>query len=108
MFLSPESQLLPVVHHYWRLLQLNPARRIIFIAHSLGGIIVKEVFAAFREHETYPMIWAFTYAIFFLAVIPHMGSGHATWGQVLANVTRGNYPAEQLVFGKRETAFSLQ
>lgn len=33
------------------------------------------------------MIWTFTYAIFFLAV-PHKGSDHAAWGQVLANVYR--------------------
>lgn len=33
----------------------------------------------------YSTIWTFTYAVFFLAV-PHKGSDHAAWGQVLANV----------------------
>lgn len=31
------------------------------------------------------MIWIFTHTIFFLAV-PHKGSDHTAWGQVLANI----------------------
>ncbi|KAL2130460.1 hypothetical protein VTI74DRAFT_6371 [Chaetomium olivicolor] len=31
------------------------------------------------------MIWAFTYAIFFLAV-PHKGSDHTSWGQIIARI----------------------
>lgn len=68
------------------LFQENAARPMIFIAHSMGGIIVKEALAtAWREHRVYPMIWVFTYAIFFLAV-PHKGSDHASWGQMVADV----------------------
>ncbi|KAH7012254.1 uncharacterized protein B0I36DRAFT_356326 [Microdochium trichocladiopsis] len=64
----------------------NPARPLIFIAHSMGGIIVKEALAtAWRGYNAYPMIWTFTYAIFFLAV-PHKGSCHASWGQILADI----------------------
>lgn len=31
------------------------------------------------------MIWTFTYGIFFLAV-PHHGSRHANWGQIIADI----------------------
>lgn len=54
----------------------------------MGGIVVKEALAtAWREHGAYPMIWTFTYAIFFLAV-PHKGSDHASWGQMVATICR--------------------
>lgn len=56
----------------------------IFMAHSMGGIIVKEALAtAYREHRAYPMIWHFVYVIFFFAV-PHKGSSLAELGKLLA------------------------
>ena len=53
----------------------------------MGGIIVKEALAtAWREYKAYPMIWTFTYAIFFLAV-PHKGSSYASSGQMLSTIS---------------------
>ncbi|KAF4333202.1 kinesin [Fusarium beomiforme] len=82
----------------------NPTRPIIFVVHSLGGIIVKEALAtAFERHETYPMIWTFTYSIFFLAV-PHTGSPCASWGAVAADVVRAvtNSPSNSLLKSVRQ------
>ncbi|OAA59840.1 hypothetical protein SPI_06038 [Niveomyces insectorum RCEF 264] len=60
---------------------------IIWIAHSLGGILVKrtllysnDVRAA--DHEAFRAIYVSTYAIIFLGT-PHTGAGLATWGRVL-------------------------
>ncbi|KAK2743195.1 hypothetical protein CKAH01_06905 [Colletotrichum kahawae] len=71
-------------------MQMNETRPMIFIAHSLGGVIVKEALSvAYKEHKTYPMIWTFTYGIFFLAV-PHKGSPCAAWGQTLRKILYTN------------------
>ncbi|RAH59880.1 hypothetical protein BO85DRAFT_518635 [Aspergillus piperis CBS 112811] len=65
-----------------------PARPIIFITHSMGGILVKEAIAtAYHGDETYASISAMTYGIFFFGV-PHYGSQHASWGQTAARVIR--------------------
>lgn len=60
---------------------------IIWVAHSLGGILVKrallysnDVHAA--NHEPFRAIFVSTYGIIFLGT-PHNGSGLATWGRVL-------------------------
>ncbi|OHE91729.1 hypothetical protein CORC01_12956 [Colletotrichum orchidophilum] len=72
--------------------KMDETRPMIFIAHSLGGIIVKEALSiSYREHNTYPMIWMFTYGIFFLAV-PHQGSPHAASGQSLRSILYQNKP----------------
>ncbi|WJG35905.1 uncharacterized protein FOBCDRAFT_204657 [Fusarium oxysporum Fo47] len=58
------------------------------LAHSLGGIIVKEALAiASREYQAYPMISAFTDSIFFIAV-PHNGSQHASCGVFASRIAR--------------------
>lgn len=68
----------------------------IFIAHSMGGIIIKEALAiAYREHKAYPMIWHFVYAIFFFAV-PHKGSSLAKLGRLLVRMQPGNSFLESL------------
>ncbi|KAJ4855353.1 uncharacterized protein T069G_10911 [Trichoderma breve] len=59
--------------------QTNGTRPIIFIAHSMGGIIVKEALVtAFFNEQAYPTIWTFTRSIAFFGV-PHGGSQHAAW-----------------------------
>ncbi|EQB57904.1 hypothetical protein CGLO_01914 [Colletotrichum gloeosporioides Cg-14] len=77
--------------------KMNETRPMIFIAHSLGGVIVKEALSmAYEEHKTYPMIWIFTYGIFFLAV-PHKGSPFAAWGQILRNILYMNEPSNSFL-----------
>ncbi|SCN76245.1 uncharacterized protein FFB20_05208 [Fusarium fujikuroi] len=66
--------------------KLNPLRPIIWIAHSLGGIIVKEALViASKRFQAYPMISTFTYAVFFMAV-PHRGSNYAGFGKIASNI----------------------
>ncbi len=60
---------------------------IIWIAHSLGGILVKRALLYSNdlrdaEHDTHRSIYVSTYGIIFLGT-PHTGSGLATWGHVL-------------------------
>ncbi|KAJ3571553.1 hypothetical protein NPX13_g5335 [Xylaria arbuscula] len=63
-------------------------RPIIFIAHSMGGILVKEALAtSFHDSLCYRMIWVFTYGVVFFGV-PHKGSKHVTWGKMAARMVR--------------------
>ncbi|PTB44688.1 hypothetical protein M441DRAFT_24809 [Trichoderma asperellum CBS 433.97] len=63
-------------------------RPIIFIAHSMGGILVKEALAiSFHDSQLYSMLWIFTYSIVFFGV-PHRGSRHAAWGKMAARMVQ--------------------
>ncbi len=60
---------------------------IIWVAHSLGGILVKRALLYSNDvrapyHEEYRSIFVSTYSIIFLGT-PHTGSGVAGWGHVL-------------------------
>ncbi|MCJ1431234.1 hypothetical protein MMC27_000585 [Xylographa pallens] len=61
--------------------------KIIFVAHSLGGIIVKEVLrrSASDEEERLRDIASSTHAIIFLGT-PHRGSGYASLGNIVQNI----------------------
>ncbi|KAF5974760.1 hypothetical protein FBULB1_7631 [Fusarium bulbicola] len=66
--------------------KLNPLRPIMWITHSLGGIIVKEALViASKKFQAYPMISTFTYAVFLIAV-PHRGSAYASFGTMANNI----------------------
>ncbi|KAI9858374.1 MAG: hypothetical protein M1813_007478 [Trichoglossum hirsutum] len=60
-------------------------RPLVFIAHSLGGIIVKQALVLARIDRKYQKIHEHTIGIIFLAT-PHRGSEAATYGNVLARV----------------------
>lgn len=60
---------------------------IIWVAHSLGGILLKRALLYSsdlrdRHHEDDRSVFISTYAIIFLGT-PHTGSGAATWGHML-------------------------
>ncbi|KAH7112117.1 hypothetical protein B0J11DRAFT_187310 [Dendryphion nanum] len=58
------------------------SRPIIFIAHSLGGIIVKEALAiAWHDRRRYISISNFTHSLIFFGV-PHKGSEQTAWLRV--------------------------
>ncbi|CAK7228384.1 hypothetical protein SCUCBS95973_006863 [Sporothrix curviconia] len=64
---------------------------IIWIAHSLGGILVKRALLYSNdlrdvEHEAFRSIYVSTYGIIFLGT-PHTGSGLAFWGRVLQGMS---------------------
>ncbi|MBE3043532.1 hypothetical protein IMZ48_13365 [Candidatus Bathyarchaeota archaeon] len=63
-------------------------RPIIFIAHSLGGILVKNALAlAYHGDGKHATTWVFTYGILFFGV-PHGGTPDATWGKISGNIIR--------------------
>jgi triacylglycerol esterase/lipase EstA (alpha/beta hydrolase family) len=63
------------------------ARPIVFIAHSLGGIIVKRALVEAKLDETYKSILDATYGIAFFGT-PHRGSTFTKLGDVAAKVAR--------------------
>jgi protein SERAC1 len=75
-------------------------RPIIFIAHSLGGLIVKRglVFSENIQHvntEHLRSIYVSTYAILFLAT-PHLGSDQAKMGSALQSITHAVFPKKAM------------
>ncbi|OJJ41230.1 hypothetical protein ASPWEDRAFT_731886 [Aspergillus wentii DTO 134E9] len=62
-------------------------RPIIFIAHSLGGILVKEALVQAKLGEAYYSIYTATFGIAFFGT-PHRGSPLARVGDVVAKVVR--------------------
>ena len=65
--------------------EAEAARPIVFIAHSLGGIIVKQALVTAHDEAEYNSIKDSTRGIFFFAT-PHKGSEFANYGKVLATV----------------------
>ena len=64
-------------------------RPIVFICHSLGGIVVKRaLILAYERSSEFNDILTNTKAIAFL-VVPHRGSGTAWWGTFATNVLKG-------------------
>ena len=63
-------------------------RPLIFIAHSLGGIIVKQALVWAHREPRYQSIKDHTLGIVFFGT-PHRGSGKANYGKTLANVAAG-------------------
>ena len=64
---------------------------IIWVAHSLGGILLKRALeysndVRVSQHEDYRSIYVSTFGIIFLGT-PHTGSGLATWGHMLQSMS---------------------
>ncbi|KAL8949253.1 MAG: hypothetical protein Q9222_004627 [Ikaeria aurantiellina] len=74
------------------------SRPIIFIAHSLGGIVAKQALAWARVESRYQQIKDHTLGIVFFGT-PHRGSDFANYGQILAKVVNGvmRHPDSTLV-----------
>ncbi|KAI8633498.1 hypothetical protein F5Y19DRAFT_413884 [Xylariaceae sp. FL1651] len=65
----------------------QPDRPLIFICHSLGGIVVKRALVHAKSDTTYEDIWKSTYGIVFFGT-PHNGADSAKIGNVVAKITR--------------------
>ncbi|KAI1462435.1 hypothetical protein F4805DRAFT_410628 [Annulohypoxylon moriforme] len=65
----------------------DPSRPIIFICHSLGGIIVKRALVHSKADETYKKIMGSTFGIAFFGT-PHKGGVHAGMGDTVAKIAR--------------------
>lgn len=65
-----------------------PGRPIIFIAHSLGGIVVKKaLIQATLDLTIHGTIVNATYGIAFFGT-PHWGTPHASFGSIVAGIVR--------------------
>lgn len=65
-----------------------PERPIIFVAHSLGGLVVKKALVeAMLDPTNYGTIRKATYGIAFFGT-PHRGSPHAPFGSIVAEIVR--------------------
>ncbi|KAF8847923.1 hypothetical protein BDZ45DRAFT_636374 [Acephala macrosclerotiorum] len=85
---SIEDHASNLLNQLWLARRGATCRPIIFIAHSLGGLIVKEALAQARSGDgSYASIWAFTYGIAFFGT-PHRGSSHSSWGSTLASIIK--------------------
>jgi hypothetical protein len=58
------------------------SRRIIFVTHSMGGLVVKKAYVLGKHDKRYSSIIAQVYGIVFLAT-PHRGAGYA---KILNNI----------------------
>ena len=83
-------------------------RPLIFIAHSLGGIIVKQALVWAHRDPRYKLIKDHTLGIVFFGT-PHQGSGKANYGKILANVAAGvmHKPKSRLVHALQSNSDTL-
>lgn len=81
-----------------RMEEQEESRLIVFIAHSLGGIVVKQVLVWANTEPQYKKILDHTVGVIFFGT-PHQGAGKANYGTVLANVATGvmHKPKSKLV-----------
>jgi predicted alpha/beta hydrolase family esterase len=75
-------------------------RPVIFVAHSMGGLITKHILhgAATSANPEFKRLWLAAAGIAFLAT-PHAGSDLATWKSWITNVLRLFWPGTQLALG---------
>lgn len=73
---------------------------VVFICHSLGGILVKQAlqFSQFYGDDNWRLIWRHTQAVIFLAT-PHVGAGIANIAIAISNAIRSkiSWPARSLL-----------
>ncbi|KAJ4300830.1 hypothetical protein N0V90_002918 [Kalmusia sp. IMI 367209] len=82
-------------------------RPIVFIAHSLGGLVVKKALVEARLNQPYDAIREATYGIAFFAT-PHLGGNYAALGKILSdivNVVLGNSMNELVKDLQRSSLF---
>ena len=64
------------------------SRPLMFVAHSLGGILVKDAIVESKKYTHQPRMQAVANrcrAVFFFGT-PHLGSSFAEWGRILSNI----------------------
>ncbi|KAI0148598.1 hypothetical protein GGR57DRAFT_474900 [Xylariaceae sp. FL1272] len=86
-FIYMHAQTLVTSLTHYRKDEMTSHNPIIWVCHSLGGILVKRALLYSNDlrtsqHEDYRSIYVSTYGIVFLGT-PHTGSDIATWGTVL-------------------------
>ncbi len=74
-----------------------PAKPVVFVTHSLGGLLVKQVlqFSQFLGPPRWRLLWEQTQAVLFLAT-PHVGSGLSNVATALVDAARTSNPLTRL------------
>ena len=83
-------------------------RPIVFVAHSLGGIVVKRALVEAKLDDSYKSIREATYGIAFFGT-PHQGGNYAKLGDIAASITRcvlRNPPNSFMEALKKDSLFS--
>ena len=83
-------------------------RPIVFVAHSLGGIVVKRALVEAKLDDSYKSIREATYGIAFFGT-PHQGGNFAKLGDIAASIVRGvlRNPSNTFMEGlKKDSLFS--
>ncbi|KAI9452030.1 Alpha/Beta hydrolase protein, partial [Russula earlei] len=62
-------------------------RRIIFVCHSLGGLVLKQALIFIRNETEYSVLRDVALGVIFLGT-PHRGSPHANLARILVNIAR--------------------
>ncbi|KAH7204891.1 ankyrin repeat-containing domain protein [Fusarium redolens] len=83
-------------------------RPLIFVCHSLGGIVVKQALLIASIDQAYSSISRSTTGIVFMGT-PHRGSSVADWGSILAGIARIMFlkPKRQLLDDLRSNSRTL-
>lgn len=63
----------------------DPDRAIVFVAHSLGGLVVKQALVEAKKNKRYDPIRTATHGIAFFAT-PHRGGNLASLGKILSDI----------------------
>ncbi|KAK4896822.1 hypothetical protein LTR27_005419 [Elasticomyces elasticus] len=87
--LEQADNLLNRLRHKRRRAKLDN-RPIIFVAHSLGGIMVKRALIKARQDDLYASIQRATYGLVFFGT-PHRGGEHVPLGKLAARIVRAVY-----------------
>jgi hypothetical protein len=70
-----------------------------FVAHSLGGLLVKEALVEARKSSQDPTkldVFESTFAILFFGT-PHRGSGDAKWGLMLSTIVSAAFDTNKTI-----------
>ena len=105
-FYKSSTNQMTITQHARQLLQQTTnartecrGRPIIFVAHSLGGILVKDMILQSRKYTEQPRLLdvsKYTFAIMFFGT-PHLGANAARYGEMVSNVV-GSLPGGLSVY----------
>ncbi|KAI0444937.1 hypothetical protein F4803DRAFT_560587 [Xylaria telfairii] len=76
-----------VLNHVEQIRADSPRRPLIFVCHSLGGLIIKRALVHAKSDATYNQIWESTFGLVFFAT-PQQGGNHAGFGDLIAGIAR--------------------
>ncbi|KAI1127791.1 hypothetical protein F5Y10DRAFT_277891 [Nemania abortiva] len=76
-----------ILNHLEQIRVNDPRRPLIFICHSLGGLVVKRALVHAKADATYKRIWESTFGLVFFAT-PQQGGNCAGFGDIVAGIAR--------------------